>query len=199
MRNRSRASCRIRKLVPFDSQLTKELEEHAPKSGAGNRMVAISAECADYLRRWRDVQGTLLDKRGLSQDQTTHVVHALQVVKEDTADTTSRRLACGYVSPHNFNRWFKDFCADNGFGRYTKNVVEREFAGRTIRRGSGYVGLTPHGLRHTQATVLIGNGVDLKTVQARLGHSDPSLTLRQYSHVIRENDARAADLFSSVV
>ncbi|MFR7750729.1 MAG: tyrosine-type recombinase/integrase [Collinsella sp.] len=35
----------------------------------------------------------------------------------------------------------------------------------------------PHALRHTQATLLIGEGADVKTVQARLGHASPSTTL----------------------
>jgi integrase len=41
-------------------------------------------------------------------------------------------------------------------------------------------------LRHFTATQLIGAGVDVRTVADRLGHSDPSLTLRVYSHLIEE-------------
>ncbi|MFC6880160.1 MULTISPECIES: tyrosine-type recombinase/integrase [Actinomadura] len=41
--------------------------------------------------------------------------------------------------------------------------------------------LTPHQLRHTLATLLIGDGVDVKTVQAILGHSKASITLDMYA------------------
>lgn len=194
--------CMLDEKTPYilvNSQLTKELEEKAPKSSMSRRMVAINRELVNYLKEWKLIQKHQLAEAGLHQDEFCHVVHAIQVDTHEEDGEIVRTPRCGYVSPHNFNRWFKNFCADNGFGRFTKNVVEKKWAGKTIHRGSGYVGLTPHGLRHTQATVLIGNGVDLKTVQARLGHSDPSLTLRQYAHVIRENDVQAAEIFSSTM
>lgn len=41
----------------------------------------------------------------------------------------------------------------------------------------GFDGLKFHELRHTQATMLLGAGVDVKTVQTRLGHASRSITL----------------------
>lgn len=40
----------------------------------------------------------------------------------------------------------------------------------------------PHGLRHSSASIAIGNGASVVDVSRRLGHSDPSVTLRMYSH-----------------
>ncbi len=37
-------------------------------------------------------------------------------------------------------------------------------------------------LRHTSASLLLGNGVDLKTVSDRLGHANPTLVLTTYGH-----------------
>jgi integrase len=56
-----------------------------------------------------------------------------------------------------------------------------------------------HDLRHFTATQLIGAGVDVRTVAGRLGHSDPSLTLRVYSHVIEERDRAAAAIMGRVL
>lgn len=53
--------------------------------------------------------------------------------------------------------------------------------------------LTFHQLRHTNASLLIGQGVDVATVSNRLGHADKSVTLRTYAHVIKEHDREAAD------
>ena len=49
-----------------------------------------------------------------------------------------------------------------------------------------------HDLRHFQATELIAAGVDVRTVAGRLGHADPSTTLRIYAAFTRPADARAA-------
>lgn len=42
--------------------------------------------------------------------------------------------------------------------------------------------LSPHGLRHTHATLLLLGGVSVKDVQYRLGHSNVTTTLNVYGH-----------------
>lgn len=50
-----------------------------------------------------------------------------------------------------------------------------------------------HGLRHTSATVLISEDVDIRTVSARLGHAQTSTTMNIYAHSLKESDKKAAD------
>lgn len=57
----------------------------------------------------------------------------------------------------------------------------------------GYEGLTFHDLRRANATALVQAGVDLKTAQARLGHSDPRLTLGIYAQTTTAADEGAAE------
>jgi integrase len=49
-----------------------------------------------------------------------------------------------------------------------------------------------HALRHFSATQGIAAGYDPVTVSGRLGHADPSITLRVYSHVLEERDKELA-------
>ena len=56
-----------------------------------------------------------------------------------------------------------------------------------------------HELRHFSATELIGQGVDVRTVAGRLGHADPSVTLRAYSHALEQRDRQAAELLGGAV
>jgi integrase len=56
-----------------------------------------------------------------------------------------------------------------------------------------------HDLRHLHATTLLLAGVPVHVVAARLGHADPSVTLRVYAHVIRSAEAAAADIFADAV
>lgn len=54
-------------------------------------------------------------------------------------------------------------------------------------------GVSFHDLRRANATALVLDGVDLKTAQARLGHSDPRLTLAVYAQATSEADRAAAE------
>jgi integrase len=49
-----------------------------------------------------------------------------------------------------------------------------------------------HALRHFSATQGIAAGYDAVTVGARLGHADPSITLRVYSHAVEQRDRELA-------
>ena len=52
--------------------------------------------------------------------------------------------------------------------------------------------ITLHGLRHTSATLLIAQNVDVKTVSNRLGHSETSTTMDIYAHALQKQDELAA-------
>jgi len=56
-----------------------------------------------------------------------------------------------------------------------------------------------HSLRHTNASILIASGVDLKTVSSRLGHSNISTTGNIYAHVINTADAKASDALENIL
>lgn len=57
---------------------------------------------------------------------------------------------------------------------------------------AGLTGLRFHDLRRTNATAMVLDGVDVKTAQTRLGHSDPRLTLAIYAQATEEGDRSAA-------
>ncbi|MDQ3793293.1 MAG: tyrosine-type recombinase/integrase [Actinomycetota bacterium] len=54
-----------------------------------------------------------------------------------------------------------------------------------------------HDLRDTAATLMIRGGVDLPAVADILGHADPAMTLRRYSHVLPDMRVRAANIIDS--
>ena len=58
-------------------------------------------------------------------------------------------------------------------------------------RAAGLDGLGFHDLRRTNATAMVLDGVDVKTAQTRLGHSDPRLTLAIYAQATGEGDRQA--------
>lgn len=75
------------------------------------------------------------------------------------------------MHPYTFTKWFPDFLAKHKLPH-----------------------LNVHGLRHTSATYLIGQGVDIQTVAGRLGHSTSATTQNIYSHFLESKDKKAADM-----
>lgn len=59
--------------------------------------------------------------------------------------------------------------------------------------GAGVEGVTFHDLRRANGTGLVAEGVDVKTAQTRLGHSDPRTTLALYVQATSAGDRAAAD------
>jgi integrase len=71
---------------------------------------------------------------------------------------------------------------------------------RQVMRRAKVTGPSPcHAWRHTSATALLDAGQNIKTVQTRLGHSTPAITLALYVHPVDERDRAAADHFDKAL
>jgi hypothetical protein len=154
----------------------------------------------------------------------------LRILQTDATPIITNQVGKFYDT-HGLRRWFRRFCARNGFGAFyyedtneeaepiEYEVDNRGRAGTRRKDGNGrdangkpysrnnkkpkrkvhYEGLKFHELRHTQATLLLAHGEDVKTVQARLGHSKASTTLDMYAHAIPEKDKEAAQLIGDLL
>ncbi|WP_205617739.1 tyrosine-type recombinase/integrase [Corynebacterium massiliense] len=60
--------------------------------------------------------------------------------------------------------------------------------------------MTPHGLRHTAASLLISAGATVLVVSRQLGHEDAAMTLNTYADLFDDDlgsvSAKMADLWS---
>ncbi|WP_231701915.1 site-specific integrase [Crassaminicella thermophila] len=59
--------------------------------------------------------------------------------------------------------------------------------------------LTPHGLRHTHASLLAQAGVRLQEIMDRLGHQDDNITRNIYLHVTKDMKKEALQKFSKLM
>jgi integrase len=90
--------------------------------------------------------------------------------------------------------------------QYGGTAINTEVAKSTLRQlykylvveGISITRITPHGLRHTHATVLINNGVPPKTIADRLSNS-VEMIYKVYGHSFKEMENKAVTVFSDIV
>jgi integrase len=95
------------------------------------------------------------------------------------------------------------FATETGRPMYYRNVTRRGLAVAIDRAGLNRQGeprLRFHDLRHTYASLLIGQGVNVLFVSRQLGHAFPSFTLNTYGGLFdrAENASRAAEGLEAV-
>lgn len=73
------------------------------------------------------------------------------------------------------------------------NFVRREF--KTALKAAGLDGFRWHDLRHFAVSALIEEGANILLIAKVSGHSDPSITLSVYSHLMPAGLAEAAERF----
>ena len=140
-----------------------------------------------------------LEKQPLIHHHDTHSAHPHQHHKEfvmvysdeieDKIDLLKEQFA-------RFPRSEYVVCQKNG-QPFTPDAFSRKFQ-RFLSRNH-FPHLRLHDLRHASATLMIEHGVDIKTVQSRLGHSDISTTLNIYSHMTEQMNRNAADKLDEVL
>jgi integrase len=104
---------------------------------------------------------------------------------EALAEHRKRMLAEG-----NYRADAPVFCNTQGTWMDLINLLNRHF--RPILQRAGLPPVRLYDLRHTTATLLLLQGVNVKVVSERLGHSNITLTLSVYQHVIPGMQEQAA-------
>ena len=74
------------------------------------------------------------------------------------------------------------------------------FAKELLRKSANFLGvkISAHGLRHSHATMLIRNLIPIQLVQKRLGHADPTTTIKTYTHLVSEDEKIIVDLLEKI-
>ncbi|MCL2579353.1 MAG: site-specific integrase [Oscillospiraceae bacterium] len=131
--------------------------------------------------------------------------------KNDTSARTIKLPATAFTILHEYRRWYSEQrlmlgskwensnrLFINTYGApITPNIINRWFD--SFIKTHSLPRITPHGLRHTNLTLLISNGIDLRTVVHKAGHSRTSTTSDIYAHAIQSADERASQVLDSVL
>lgn len=136
--------------------------------------------------RRRDTK-TRTSRRHVSLDATT-----VAKLRDHRKRQLEERIAWGEgYQEHNLV-----FCREDG-SLLNPTWTSRRF--ETLRKAAGCPRLRLHDLRHTWATLALINGVPMKVVSERLGHSSIQITMDRYSHLVEGLDRDAAETVARAI
>jgi integrase len=143
---------------------------------------------------WDDVN---LDGAVMTISRTLHRIDGEWVLDTAKTDSSARTIALPAVAVDAVRRqvqqqaawresagseweaWGLVFTGKTGkplFASTIQHALKRECA------RLGIPAVTPHGLRHLHASLLLDEGVPITAVSARLGHANPQITMKIYAH-----------------
>lgn len=167
----------VRQVVTFPKNAGCQVDEIL-KTDAANRIIPLCAQLQEYLQSIRQPSGYLIGgEKPLTYSQFSNL----------WAIVERRQTGVGYY-----------WGTENG--KTVKRTFERKLGEKS--RGGNYFytidfEVTSHTMRHTRATNWIREGVDPKTVQYLLGHTDAAFTLDIYTHVVEKSPAALADAINN--
>lgn len=200
-------SHRSRDIAYHDAGEAQKVIAYAKKKAPD--YAAFYALAYDSGARWGELAGAQWSDLNLT-DGRWRVLHNLIDVEGEVTLTESPKTAAGRRTIHlskacvdalkahrarlaKAGRDVVDgyvFVSDKGnelrLSNFTQRVHDPLLLKAKVKR------ISPHGLRHTLATLLLAAGVPIKVVAERLGHEDVATTLRTYQHVLPSQQAEAA-------
>lgn len=148
---------------------------------------------------WSDID---FDKKTISIKRALQNYEGYQVVGEPKTAKSKRTISVSSETLQELLTLRKEDCDvvfSNPMGTYLlAPTVYRTFK-RIVKKAGLRSDIRFHDLRHTNATLLISKGINMKTVSERLGHSSITITLDRYTHGVLEEDQKAAKVIEKLI
>jgi integrase len=181
-----------RPLIVERHELRKRIAA-APKRSAERRELRAHLEA--LRARWRTVRTTLKTTEPKSR-RSRRMIRMPAVVVAALKAHRTRQLEDRLVAGGAWKDSGFVFTSSIGTALEPRNVTG-EF--HELLASADLPSVRFHDLRHTAATLLLAQGVDPRTIMETLGHSQISLTLNTYSHVLPALQADAAAKLDAIL
>lgn len=150
------------------------------------RLVDISDKLIAILKDARKAH--LTDKMSLGE------FYKQKYIDVQTVDNITHLVVTDEATDNPMN-----FVCVQSTGQLITNQYVKTNITRNIRKAGKGIDFHFHMLRHTHATMLIQNGVSMKEVQDRLGHTKISTTMDIYAHTTAASRRHTADIFDALM
>lgn len=165
--------------------LSKNEENHVqyikdPKTESGFRTLALPTICFDLLKEWKREQREICLKLGTAWEGYTGRDYDKNPVFIQTGSGKRMNLQTPTAKFRKILEAYNQAVAKEGHEELILPIVRL------------------HDLRHTVASHMYNNGIDIHTISRRLGHSKVSFTMDRYGHALDDNDKKASDKLEEV-
>lgn len=163
-------------------------------------LIALTWQDIDFIKGTINVNKTvsigyhnkviITDGKTESSNRTVTLdKETIQELKHWKQEQVRELLKCGYNAMDK-----KQLVFSNRYNTYfdKKTIVVKL---KAYSKACNLPKITPHGLRHTHATLLFESGASIKQVQTRLGHRDASITMDIYTHITKDKRDEVPNLF----
>lgn len=149
-----------------------------------NRQIYICETRGQIIERDNDEQRYIMADRSTKTQSSCRYVP----INQKALQALEYFKSLGYNNSYVMANSNTNVVSYRNLHRVMSNILERN----KIKHGS------LHTLRHTFATRLFKNGVDIKVISELLGHSDISITYDIYTHVIQSQKKKAVDVLDNL-
>lgn len=139
----------------------------------------IESEADEFASTWDNLDketNTVKIEKGFDSLHTRDFTDGKTKNAKRTIIIPSEVMTLLFQLPKDTERVFHDI-TNNGVKKTLDNTLRKAKIERKIRF---------HSLRHTHASILLSQGVQVVSVSKRLGHANPTVTMQTYAHVIKE-------------
>lgn len=147
--------------------------DKSTKNESSERLISLPENVFQVLKEYKNAQNALRLKCGDAWTDSGYVF--TQAPEGDP------------IHPYWATNWFPRFIKE-----YNNKLMSNNIISDQDKKDLQLPVLNFHTTRHTNATLLIADGVNIRTVSNRLGHSVTSTTIDIYSHSLKSAEKEAA-------
>ena len=157
-----------------------------------------------HALQWSDIEGNVIKvRRSISQKikgkkETELLVKTLSSVRDvqmpkPLATALAEHKERQKTMPEFSESWF--VC--RGVGCLRDTTIEKRNS--SYAKAAGLPHRTIHEFRHSHASLLANNGINIQEIARRLGHKNVTITWNTYSHLYPREEERALEILDKIV